>query len=111
MGRAGALHDAVAFDEPTGAADAFGGVSVAWTERHACRAEIRFQSGDEAVQAARVAGRRVFKVRLRSCIAARAISESWRMRDTRRSAAYDIKSVDSITDRAWVWLMVEGPVV
>lgn len=105
------LQESVAFDSPIGAADSFGGTSVSWSEAHACRAHFIHQRGDEAVQAARLAGRQVFKVKIRSCAAARAITTDYRMRDVRRGTVYNVKDPDAITDRAWVWLLVEGPVV
>lgn len=105
------LHESVAFDRPTGTADAFGGKSVDWTVAHTCRAQFVYQGGDEAVQAAREAGRQVFKIKIRSCVAARAIKTDYRMRDVRRSVAYNVTDVDAIIDRQWVWVKVEGPVV
>jgi len=106
--RAGALHERVAFDEPTGATDAFGGTTEAWTERHACRAQWVYGKGDESVQAAREAGRKAYKIKIRSCAAARAITEGYRMRDVRRSTVWNIREVDAIADLAWVYLVVEG---
>lgn len=108
---AGRLHESVAFDSPSGSTDGFGGRSVAWTEAHACRAEFVYAGGDETVQAARQAGRQMFKIKIRSCVAARAITTDYRMRDVRRSTAYNVTDVDAIIDRQWVWLKVEGPVV
>ena len=82
-----------------------------------------YQKGDEVVQAARNAGRQVFKIRIRQCEAARAITTGYRMRDVRRGwpsgegadslpgTRYNIPNVDAITDRGNVWLTVEGPVV
>lgn len=109
--RAGALHESVAFDEPTGGTDAFGGETEAWTERHACRAQWIYGRGDESVQAAREAGRKAYKIKIRSCAVARAITEAYRMRDTRRGTAWNVTEVDAITDRAWVFLVAEGEVV
>lgn len=109
MSRAGPLTEAVAFDEPTGSTDAFGGQSIGWTEHHACRAQWVYGKGDEVLQAARNAGRKVYKVKVRSSVKTRAITEEYRMRDTRRSTVWNITEVDAITDRAWVYLSVEGP--
>lgn len=103
------LQERVAFDEPTGATDAFGGTSEAWTERYACAAQWLYGKGDEGVQAAREAGRKAYKVRVRSCAAMRAVTEGYRMRDVRRGTAWNIVETDAITDRAWVYLTVEGP--
>lgn len=103
------LRGRVAFDEPTGATDAFGGVTEGWTERHVCAAQWLYGRGDEGVQAAREAGRKAYKVRVRSCDAARALTEKYRMRDVRRSTVWNIVEVDAVTDRQWVHLVVEGP--
>jgi len=108
--RAGALTERVAFDEPTGGTDAFGGTTEAWTERHVCAAQWTHGKGDEGVQAAREAGRQAYKVRVRSSAATRAVTTDYRLRDTRRSTTWNIVDVDAVTDRAWVHLVVEGPV-
>lgn len=119
--KAGALHESIAFDEPTGTTDAFGGTSEAWTERHTCRAQWLYGKGDEGVQAAREAGRKAYKIKVRSCEAARAITEDYRMRDVRRGLPsgvtgdtlpgnrWNITEVDAITNRAWIHITVEGP--
>jgi len=119
--KAGSLTERVAFDEPIGLTNAFGGTSEAWAERHACCAQWLYGRGDEGVQAAREAGRKAYKIRLRSCEAARAITESYRMRDVRRGLPWGVTSdtlpgnrwnvieVDAITDRAWVFVTIEGP--
>ncbi|MBN9674640.1 phage head completion protein [Salipiger bermudensis] len=117
------MREAVAFDENVGTTGSLGGTTFAWVERHACRAQWIYQSGNEAVQAARLAGRHVFKIKVRSCASTRAITTAYRMRDTRRGLPngvdsdtlpgnrWDVKEVDAITDRQWVYLTVEGEVV
>ena len=107
--RAGALKERVAFDAPSGSTDAFGGTSEAWTERHVCAAQWVYGRGDEQVQAAREAGRKAYKIRVRQCAAMRAVTEAYRMRDVRRGATWNVVEIDTITDRAWVHVTVEGP--
>lgn len=107
--RAGALRERVAFDEPTGETDAFGGTTEAWTERHVCAAQWVYGKGDESVQAAREAGRSAYKIKVRSCAATRTLTADYRMRDVRRSTVWNIVEVDAITDRAWIYIVVEGP--
>lgn len=109
MSHAGALTERVAFDEPTGAADAFGGTVEGWTQRHVCAAGWVYSRGDESVQAGREAGRRTYKLRLRSCAAARAITAGYRMRDVRRDQVWNVTDIDAIADRAWVFVTIEGP--
>ncbi len=104
----GALTEAVAFDEPEQVAGPGGVVSTVWTERHACRAQFIYSRGSEVVEAARLEGRPIYKVRVRQCVAVRLVTADYRMRDTRRGAVYSIREVDSITDRQWVYVVVEG---
>lgn len=106
----GRLVESVAFDSPTVSADGSGGQETTWTEQYACRAEFRYMRGGEAVEASRLSGNPVYKVKVRSCDDAEAITTDWRMRDVRRSVTYNIREVDAVTDRAWVWLIVEGGV-
>ena len=106
--RAGAMNERVAFDEPTGSTNDFGGKDEAWTEAHVCAAQWTHSRGDEQVQAAREAGRSSYKIVIRSCIAARAITAGYRMRDTRRGGVWNVRDVDHIADRRFVYLVVEG---
>lgn len=65
-------------------------------------ATIIYQRGDESVQAARLAGRVIYKVRIRQSADARRVTTDWRARDVRRGTEYNITEVDAITDRKWV---------
>lgn len=114
------LHDALAFDEPVPSALDGGVTLMVWTERHTCRAKILYARGSEVVEAARLAGRSIYRARIRQCAAARAIDQTWRMRDLRRGlpdgepddtlpgARYAVLEVDAITDRQWIYLVVEA---
>jgi len=108
--RAGALTERVAFDAPSGSTDAFGGTSEAWTDGDPVAAQWIYGKGDESVQAARQAGRKAYKIKVRSSAATRAVTENYRMRDTRRGTVWNITEVDAISDRASVFIVVEGPV-
>jgi len=116
----GKLNERAAFDAPTGGTDAFGGDTVGWGEQFKRSAEFIYQKGDESVQAARLAGRSIYKVRVRSDSGTRQITTDWRMRDLRRGlpsgvtgdtlpgTRYNVREVDAITDRKWVYLVVEA---
>jgi len=112
---AGRLTERVAFDAPSGSTDSFGGETVGWTEHHVCAAQWIYGKGDESVQAARQAGRKAYKIKVRSSAATRAISEDYRMRDVRDGTVWNITEVDARSDEAkrarMVFLVVEGPVV
>lgn len=107
---AGRLNERVAFDTEQATPDGYGGEDRAWVEAFSCAAEIRYQRGKEAVDAGGLTGSASFKVRVRSSIQTRALTVDHRMRDARRGVAYNIREVDAITDRAWVWLSVESGV-
>lgn len=120
MARAGNLRERAAFDAFTGTPDGSGGEVRAWSQQFACWAEFIYSRGSEAVDAARLQGRSIYKVRLRSSSDSRAITTDWRMRDTRRGfpsgvsgdtlpgTRYNIREVDAITDPAWVFVVVEA---
>lgn len=102
------LNEAVAFDAPAPTTGPGGVTSPGWAERHACRAQFIYARGTEPVEAARREGRSVYKIKIRSCTAARAIIPSWRMRDTRRGTEYNVIEVDDITDREWIYIVAES---
>lgn len=116
------LLDAVSFDYPKQTPSEGGVTLTAWLPCHACRAQIIYSRGSEVVEAARLAGRSIYKLRIRQCAAARSIDQTWRMRDLRRGlpagepgdllpgTRYAIREVDAITDRQWIYLVVESGV-
>lgn len=107
---AGPMRERVAFDQKTVTADDLGGETVVWSEVHACAAEFRYQRGGESVEAGGLTGQATFKVRVRSCAATRGLSQEDRMRDVRRSMAYNIREIDAVSDPAHVWLVAESGV-
>ena len=108
---AGSLNRRVAFDRRTEVDDGYGNtVSGDFTQQFECAAEFRPRGGSEAVVAARLEGRNVFGVYIRSSLQARQVTTDWRMRDVREGTVYAVRAVDSVTDRAWVYLTVESGV-
>tara|TARA_R110002124_G_scaffold51390_5_gene148746 strand:- start:26530 stop:26862 length:333 start_codon:yes stop_codon:yes gene_type:complete len=106
----GRLFEAVAFDEPATVSVGDGGTVDGYEEKYACRAEFIYSRGSEVVDAARLEGRAIYKVKIRSSAAARAIRTDWQMRDTRRSVTYNIREIDAISDRQWIFIVVESGV-
>jgi len=106
---AGRLKDRVEFQQRGTSVGALGGQSEVWTAQFERAAEFSHLSGDEGVEAARIAGREVYRVKLRASAATQGLTtDGWRIRDVRRDKVYNILSVDGLTDRAWVWLRVEA---
>lgn len=109
----GPLRERVAFDEPVSVPDGAGGTESGWSEEPVSivrSAEFIYQRGGEQVEAARQAGTFTFKVRIRNGSRAQAITPAWRMRDLRRGVVYNVREVDAITQRNWIFLVVEGGV-
>ncbi|WP_392338856.1 phage head closure protein [Loktanella salsilacus] len=107
---AGKLNERVAFATENSQPDGYGGQDRIWDEAAPVWAEFRYAKGREAVQAGGLTGTASFKVRLRASLAAKAITVQHRMRDVRRDVVYNIREVDAITDRAFVWIVVESGV-
>lgn len=107
---AGALRERVEFDAPVTSADGHGGQVTVWTAAEdALRrsAEMIYRGGDETLEAARLEGREVYKVRMRQSPEVREITNDWRMRHPRTGRIFNVLEVDVLTDRAHVTLVVE----
>lgn len=120
---AGRLKEHVAFDAPVENPDGAGGVEIGWSEFRTCRAEFIYSRGSEAVEASRLQGRSVYKVKIRDLGTASQINQSSRMRTVRRGSPngeglsdplpgerYNVREIDRITTRGWVYLVVESGV-
>lgn len=110
MGRkpVGVLQQSVAFDSPALIREPGGVTQDGWEEEYRCRAEFIYSRGSEAVQAARMQGVSVYKVKIHSTPDAQRIQSSWRMRDRERGTAYNVVEVDAITDPRWVYIVAES---
>ncbi len=101
---AGSLRHRLAFDRREEGDDGAGNRRSDWVEQFNCAGDLVPRGGSETVVAARLEGRNVFGVYLRSSIATRALTADWRMRDTRAGTEFAIRAVDAVTDPAWVYL-------
>lgn len=106
--QSGALRHRVAFDAEQLTPDGAGGNALAWVPQHECAAAFIYQRGAESVDAGALTGTATFKVKFRSCVAARSITPEYRMRDVRRGIAFNIREIDAISDPAWIWIVVES---
>jgi head-tail adaptor len=113
---AGQLRDRVAFDRPSWGPDVSGGQSREWGESHRCLGEFIYTGGGEKPDAGKLAALSKYKLRIHQSAAAQEIQPGWRMRDLRRGPQdgdfpgikYNIREVDAITDRRWIYLVVES---
>lgn len=107
--KAGDLSHLVAFDTRTVIDDGAGNtVSGPFAEQFRDRAAFNHRGGSEAVMAARLQGRQILGVYVRSSTLTRQITTDWQMRDVREGTAYAIDAVDTVTDPKWVYLIVES---
>ena len=104
------FREIVAFDAPVAAADGRGGRAVEWEERFKCRAGFKYERGKESVIGGGLTGTATFKVCIRMSMAARDVTTDYRMRDLIRNVSFQIREVDFITDRQYVWIGVESGV-
>ncbi|WP_320178221.1 head-tail adaptor protein [Roseovarius pacificus] len=94
---------------PDGGTDAFGGEEHSFTDTEIVSARFDYQSGDEAVQAARLAGRSVVRVKLYSSVLSRQVTTGWQLREVVSEDAYNIVDVNPWKTRGFIYLTVEGP--
>ncbi len=94
---------------PDDGTDALGGDLNTFTDTEIVSARFDYQSGDEAVQAARLAGRSVVQVKLYSSVLSRQVTTGWQLREVVSSDAYNIVDVNPWKTRGYVYLTVEGP--
>ncbi|MFQ6550499.1 head-tail adaptor protein [Aestuariibius sp. 2305UL40-4] len=97
----------VAFDAGVKVPDGYGGDEVSWQEAFRTRAEFRYESGRESVDGGGLTGTAVFKVRIRTQVSAEGLTMDHRMRDLIRGIAFNIREIDRVTDRLFIWLVVE----
>ena len=110
------LREKVALDVSVSVPDGYGGHKSVWQEAFQRRAQFIYSRGSEAVDAARLTGRSIFKVKIRSSAETAAITTDWCLRDLRRGdlekdlpgTVYEIREVDAVTDPRWVYLVIES---
>ena len=108
---AGELDRRVSFDEPSPGSDGQGGQEDGWAaDRHSCWAGFRYLRGGETVIQARLAGTQVIVAKIRKNASAKAITNGWRMRDTREGVAYNVRSIIPSDDRAFYEITCESGV-
>lgn len=110
---AGGRREKVTFDPPLETDDAHGGTETGWNEAAGITrwCQLVYKSGSEGLEAARPSGRAIYKLRVRSSAATRAITTDWRARIVRRGIEFNIREVDPLDPaRRHVWIEVESGV-
>lgn len=108
---AGGLHDYYGFESRDPVSDGYGNdISGPWVERFAAHAETIPVRGGETVLAARLEGRQPVMLRVRSSIAARAVSTDWRCHDKRNDTYFNVRALTLSPDRAFIEMLAEAGV-
>jgi head-tail adaptor len=102
----GDLQHRVSFAKRMPVDDGYGNTKGEFQEQFSVAAAFRSRGGSEAVVAARLEGRNILGIYLRSSAQTRQIASDWRMTDVRTGDIYAVKIADSVTDRKWVYLEV-----
>jgi SPP1 family predicted phage head-tail adaptor len=105
---AGDLRDRVAFDKEVAGDDTYGNTVTGFAEQFAVAAQIRFLRGTEPVIAQRLQGVQPAVITVRASADTKQVDASWRARDTRTGAIFNIRSVTPSDDRAWIDLLCEA---
>lgn len=108
---AGRMNRRVSFDRSERVRDGYGGGGVSWTPMAGpVWAEFRYERGRESEQAGAQTGTAMFKVRIRRTRETKAIDASSRMTDLEDDLGFNVREVDAVTDRGFIWLVVESGV-
>ena len=103
------LDTRVSFAKRIAREDGYGNTVGAFEVQFSRWAALRHRGGSESVQAARLEGRNVISVYVRSDRKTREITSDWQMSD-RAGNDYAIVIVDALTDRRFVFLQAESGV-
>lgn len=106
MINSGDLRERVALDKREKTDDGAGNHQTGFVEQFTRRAAFVYAGGGEAVQAERLQGRSILKIRLRKDSKTTLIAQDWQLRDVRRGTVYAIREVDAVTQRDCVFLTV-----
>lgn len=108
---AGDLYERVGFEarveeNPDSPVD-YGNTEAAWVEQFERRAEYIHLRGGETIQAARLAGRHVQVIKVRSDTATRTVTTDWRAVDKRTGDIFNVRDVTPSKNRQWLDLLCE----
>lgn len=110
-GRSGAAEyrHKLLFEKRTNDTDDFGDPSATYTSEFSRYCALTHLGGSEGVEAARLAGREVYRLQVRSSPAVKQVTTAdWRLSTPDGAKTYNILSIDMVTSRAFVWMRVEA---
>lgn len=107
MSSADKLNGKVQFDRPLNSPDGMGGQVQAYEKHLETWCQWVYSRGSETVEAARLEGRAIYKLKLRSSPLSRALTTDHRMQNMRGGEFYQVRELDILSDPAWVYVVVE----
>lgn len=93
---AGTLDKLVTFSEPVAGSDGAGGVKAGFTPRFDAAAAYTHLRGGETIMAARLTGKHVVVMRVRTSAQSRAVGYGWTATDKRAGTVYNIRDVSPV---------------
>lgn len=108
---AGQMRERVAFDRRAMIDDGYGNIVAGdWEEQFQDRAKFIYLRGSETVMAARLESRETIIAQVWVSNKTRQIGNDWQMRDMRRGAAYNIRTVEEDKSQLVFDLLAESNV-
>lgn len=92
MPRSGELRERLTFQSPSAFDDGYGNTVEGWQDEFTVWARLQPKVGGETVLAARLSGRQVYLIHVRSSAQARAIAPDWRAVDVHDGRVFQVKS-------------------
>jgi head-tail adaptor len=105
---AGDLDHLVSLEAPVFTPDGYGGEACTWEVQFQTWAALFYRSGGEGLEAGVLQGQLSLRCRLRQSDAARLVTTDWRL--VHRGTVYNVREVDRVTSREWVYLGLEAGV-
>lgn len=109
--RAGQLRERLTFQSPTALSDDYGNTTSGWTDEFTVAARLQPKVGGEQVLAARLQGRQVYLIHVRSSAQTREIIPDWQAVDARDATrVFQIKSPSRNMDEKGQWLEMDAEI-
>jgi SPP1 family predicted phage head-tail adaptor len=87
--------------------DGYGNVQQGWQDQFTVNSRVRPRLGGEEVMAARLQGKNLVAITLRSSVKTKQITTNWRAVDARSGEQYNIRSVIETEDKEYIELLGE----
>lgn len=108
MPRAGELRERLIFQSPAPLDDGYGNQEQGWQDEFTAWARLQPKVGGETVLAARLTGRQIYLVHLRSSGNTRRVAPEWQAVHVKNGRVFQIKSPSRNMDEKGDWLEMDA---